>query len=94
MVAGGGLIIVIRHVELARCGELIELAFLLREGVPTDAIRVLVNQEINVSSMLLELLRMYRIYWERYRDEEELLRITRSIIQYFIGEMQSSRGLL
>ena len=94
MVAGGGLIIVIRHVELARCGELIELAFLLREGVPTDAIRVLVNQEINVSSMLLELLRMYRIYWERYRDEEELLRITRSIIQYFIEEIQSSRGLL
>jgi sirohydrochlorin ferrochelatase len=94
MVAGSGLIIVIRHVELARCGELIELTFLLREGVPVDVIRVLVNQEINVSSMLLELLRMYRIYWERYGDEEELLRIIRGIIQYFIGEIQSSRGLL
>ncbi len=94
MVAGSGLIIVIRHVELARCGELIELTFLLREGVPADVIRVLVNQEINVSSMLLELLRMYRIYWERYGDEEELLRIIRGIIQYFIGEIQSSRELL
>jgi sirohydrochlorin ferrochelatase len=94
VVAGSGLIIVIRHVELARCGELIELTFLLREGVPVDVIRVLVNEEINVSSMLLELLRMYRIYWERYGDEEELLRITRSIIQYFIGEIQSSRELL
>ena len=93
VVAGSGLIIVIRHVELARCGELIELTFLLREGVPVDVIRVLVNEEINVSSMLLELLRMYRIYWERYGDEEELLRITRSIIQYFIGEIQSSREL-
>jgi hypothetical protein len=80
MMAGGGLIMVIRHVELARCGELIELTFLLREGVPADVIRVLVNQEINVSSMLLELLRMYRIYWERYRDEEELLRIIRGIL--------------
>jgi hypothetical protein len=89
-VMGSGLVIVIRHVELARCGELIELVFLLREGVPPDAIRVLVNWEINVSSMLLELLRMYRIYWEHYRDEEGLLRIIRSIIQYFIGEMQSS----
>lgn len=88
VVAGSGLIIVIRHVELARCGELIELTFLLREGVPVDVIRVLVNEEINVSSMLLELLRMYRIYWERYGDEEELLRITRSIIQHFIGEIQ------
>jgi sirohydrochlorin ferrochelatase len=94
VVAGSGLIIVIRHVELARCGELIELTFLLREGVPVDVIRVLVNQEINVSSMLLELLRMYRIYWERYGDEEELLRIIRGIIQYFIGEIQSSRELL
>ncbi len=94
MVAGSGLIIVIRHVELARCGELIELTFLLREGVPVDVIRVLVNEEINVSSMLLELLRMYRVYWERYGDEEELLRIIRGIIQYFIGEIQSSRELL
>ncbi len=94
MVAGSGLIIVIRHVELARCGELIELTFLLREGVPVDVIRVLVNEEINVSSMLLELLRMYRIYWERYGDEGELLRIIRGIIQYFIGEIQSSRELL
>jgi sirohydrochlorin ferrochelatase len=94
VVAGSGLVIVIRHVELARCGELIELTFLLREGVPADVIRVLVNEEINVSSMLLELLRMYRIYWERYGDEEELLRIIRGIIQYFIGEIQSSRELL
>jgi hypothetical protein len=30
---------------------------------------------------------MYRIYWERYGDEEELLRIIRSMIQYFVGEM-------
>jgi len=44
--------------------------------------------------MLLELLRMYRIYWERYGDEEELLRIIRGIMQYFIGEIQSSRELL
>jgi hypothetical protein len=44
--------------------------------------------------MLLELLRMYRIYWERYGDEEELLRIIRGIIQYFIREIQSSRELL
>ena len=94
MVAGSGLIIVIRHVELARCGELIELTFLLREGVPAGVIRVLVNQEINISSMLLELLRMYRICWERYGDEEELLRIIRGIIQYFVGEIQSSRELL
>ena len=94
MVAGSGLIIVIRHVELAGCGELVELTFLLREGVPADVIRVLVNEEINVSSMLLELLRMYRIYWERYGDEGELLRIIRGIIQYFIGGIQSSRELL
>jgi len=94
MVAGSGLIMVIRHVELAGCGELVELTFLLREGVPADVIRVLVNQEINVSSMLLELLRMYRIYWERYGDEGELLRIIRGIMQYFIGGIQSSRELL
>jgi len=86
VVAGSGLIIVIRHVELARCGELIELTFLLREGVPVDVIRVLVDWEINVSSMLLELLRMYRIYWERYGDEEELLRIIRSKYSISLGK--------
>jgi len=78
------LIITIRHVELTRCGEYIELAYLLSRGLPPSKIVILVNKNIHVSTMLKELIRAFHAYWEEYSNLEDLLNIVRSIIHYRI----------
>jgi len=55
------LILVIRHIELTRCGEYIELVFLLRSGIDPSRIYLMLNKNIEVSTMLNELIDYVKI---------------------------------
>jgi len=77
-------VIIIRHEELTRCGEYIELAYLILHRLPILKITLLIREGIPISTMLKELIRMTRLYHERYKDLNDLLYIVRSIINNLI----------
>ncbi len=84
LATASSLIFVIRHEELTRCGEYIELAFLLGKGFDPYQIYMLVNREIEISAMLKELINYTKINFRMYKDERDLLETVRSILYYEI----------
>jgi len=80
------LIFVIRHKELTRCGEYIELAFLLGRGLAPHTVYMLVNKEIEVSAMLKELIDYAEIHFRVYENEDDLIETVRRIVYYKVIE--------
>lgn len=85
------LVFVLRHKELTRCGEYIELAYLILQGLYSFKVTFLVKDEVPISTMLKELIRLVRLYYERYQNIEELLYIIRDIINNLIIRMREYR---
>ncbi len=75
---------VIRHKELTRGGEYIELSFLLGRGLSPDKVYLFINQEIEISTMLKELIEATRIRLRTYNDESDLVETIRRVIYYEI----------
>lgn len=63
---------VIRHEELTRGGELVELCVLVLRGYPPSGLLFARQEEIELSSMLKELLDKYRIDSFPYKTGQEL----------------------
>lgn len=63
---------VVRHRELTRCGEYIELVFLLTQGVEPRRVVFLWNVGVPISTMLRELLDLYDFSLRTYGNEREL----------------------
>lgn len=78
------LVFVIRHKELTRCGEYIELVFLLGKGLDPRMVYILVNSEVEISAMLKELIDYTKINFRAYKNEEDLLETVRRILYYEI----------
>ncbi len=83
------LIFVIRHMELTRCGEYIELAFLLGEGLDRHSVYMLVNKDVKISAMLKELIDYTEIHFREYEDEVDLLETVRRILYYKVIKERS-----
>jgi len=84
-------VFIVRHEELTRCGEYIELAYLILQDLSPLKITLLIREGIPISTMLKELIRMARLYHESYQDENDLLYIIRRIIDYIINEQRRLR---
>jgi hypothetical protein len=78
------LVFVIRHKELTRGGEYIELAFLLGKDLDPRIVYMLVNSEVKISAMLKELIDYTKINFRVYENEEDLLETVRRILYYEI----------
>ena len=76
------LTIILRHKELTRCGEYIELTFLLDMGAEPNKIKFLWNKNIPISTMVKELLAKYGFTIHFYMNEKELLEETHRIVYY------------
>jgi len=76
------LIFVIRHLELTRGGEYIELTFLLGKGLNPRKVYMLINKNIEISTMLKELIDNTKINLRTYKDKTELLDTIRRITYY------------
>ncbi len=76
------LIIIVRHKELTRGGEYIELTFLLDRGAQPQKIKFLWNKDIPMSTMIKELLAAYGFAIHSYTDEEEMKDEVHSLIYY------------
>jgi len=76
------LIILVRHIELTRGGEYIELTFLLDMGAQPKKIKFLWNKEIPISTMVKELLALYGFTIHTYMDEEEMKDEVHRLIYY------------
>ncbi len=81
---GSPLVLLIRHKELTRGGEYIELPFLIMNGLPGNNAHVFVREGIPVSTMLKEFVDCYGIYMSSYKDEEDLLASVRRVVYYAI----------
>lgn len=66
------LILIIRDKQSTRCGEYIELAFLLMEGADPSKIIFLWNKDIEISSMVKELLDRFNFNIRIYSSKEDL----------------------
>jgi hypothetical protein len=64
--------VVIRHEELTRGGELVELCVLVIRGYPSSRLLFARQKEIELSSMLKELLDKYRVKSFPYKTGQEL----------------------
>ncbi len=73
---------VVRHRELTRCGEYIELVFLLDQGVEPRRVVFLWNVSVPISTMLRELLDRYNFNLRTYEDERELLEEAHRLVYY------------
>ncbi len=78
------LTIVVRHREFTRCGEYIELVFLLTQGVEPRRVVFLWNVNVPISTMLRELLDRYNFNLRTYGDERELLEETHRLVYYAV----------
>jgi len=78
------LTMVVRHRELTRCGEYIELVFLLTQGVEPRRVVFLWNVNVPISTMLRELLDRYNFNLRTYKDERELLEETHRLVYYAV----------
>jgi hypothetical protein len=76
------LVFVIRHKELTRGGEYIELAFLLSRGLDPRIVYMLVKSDVKISAMLKELIDLTEINFRVYENDEELLDEIRRILYY------------
>ncbi|MEM0196185.1 MAG: hypothetical protein QXK66_00895 [Sulfolobales archaeon] len=77
-----GLVIVVRHKEETRCGEIVELVMLVWGGLGFSRVCFLVRKGLRLSSMVEGMLRAYGIYWEGYENTGDLLRIVRDLVLY------------
>jgi hypothetical protein len=81
------LVFLIRHKELTRGGEYIELCFLLlKEGLSPSKVYIFIKNDIEISAMLEELIDATKINLRPYRDEEHLAETVRRVIYYEIRE--------
>jgi hypothetical protein len=76
------LVFLVRHRELTRGGEYIELTFLLDMGAPPSKIKFLWNKSIPISSMVKELFAVYGFTIHPYVDSDELRDEVHRIIYY------------
>lgn len=76
------LVFVIREREETRCGEIVELVFLLDRGIDPSIIYLLARSNISLSSMLKDFIEYMRINFRTYRDKEDLLDNVERIIYY------------
>jgi len=84
------LVLVIRHKELTRCGEYIELGFLTGAGLPPRNIYFVHREGIRVSEMVYELMDYLGVNLRTYRELDDLLREVRRIIHYRVRELRAS----
>ena len=75
-------VFVIRHRELTRGGEYIELAFLLSRGLDPRIVYMLVKSDVKISAILKELIDLTEINFRVYENDEELLDEIRRILYY------------
>ncbi|MEB3780115.1 MAG: hypothetical protein GSR85_07790 [Desulfurococcales archaeon] len=76
------LVFIVREREETRCGEIVELVFLLDRGINPSIIYLLARSGISLSSMLKELIDYKRINYRTYHDKNELLDTVKRIIYY------------
>ena len=76
------LVLIVRHRELTRGGEYIELTFLLHVGTQPEKIKFLWNKRIPLSTMMNELLAMYGFTIHTYTNEKSLMEQIHRIIYY------------
>ena len=76
------LVFIVRHKELTRGGEYIELTFLLNRGLDPRVVYMLVNSEVKISVMLKELIDFTKINFRVYEGEEDLIETIRRILYY------------
>lgn len=80
------LILIIRDKQLTRGGEYIEFAFLLLEEVDPSKIVFLWNRNVELSSMVKELLDAFYFNFRAYGSEDELLDEVHRLIYYRVIE--------
>ena len=78
------LIFIVRHRQLTRCGEYVELTFLLERGVEPSRITFLWNSDVELSSMVKELLDLYNFTFRPYSSREDLKEEVYRLIYYRI----------
>jgi len=84
------LVFVIRHKELTRGGEYIELCFLLLGGLSPSKAYIFIKSGVEISAMLEELIDYTKINLRYYRDEEHLAEIVRRVIYYELERKKPS----
>ena len=84
------LVFVIRHNELTRGGEYIELGFLTGAGLPSRNVYFIHREGIRISEMVYELMDYLGVNLRTYSELEDLLREIRRIIHYWIRRLSRS----
>lgn len=85
------LVFIVRERGETRCGEIVELVFLLDRGISPSIIYLLARSGISLSSMLKDLIEYKRINFRTYSNKDELLDIVRRIIYYRMEENFETR---
>ncbi|MCE4612296.1 MAG: hypothetical protein F7C07_00480 [Desulfurococcales archaeon] len=80
------LVFIIREREETRCGEIVELVFLLDRGINPSLMYLLARSGISLSSMLKDLIEYKNINFRVYRNKNDLLDSVKRIIYYRIEE--------
>ncbi len=75
---------IIRDKELTRCGEIVELLFLLKLGIDPGKVYFLYNNQISISSMIKEMINYLGLNVRTYKSRNELLSEINSIIYYLM----------
>jgi len=81
------LLLLIRHVELTRGGEYIELAFLTGRYVDPGNIYFICREGVPLSEMAHDLIELFRLNFRTYREVSELVQLVRRIVNYRIKEL-------
>jgi hypothetical protein len=76
------LLFILRHRELTRGGEYIELAFLLSRGLDPSKVYLLIRHGIEISTMVEELIDTYKMNVRFYRGGDRLGEMVRRIIYH------------
>jgi len=76
------LVLIVRHKELTRGGEYIELVFLLGRGLNPRIVYLFVKSDVKISTMLKELIDFTEINFRIYESDDELIESIRRILYY------------
>ncbi len=76
------LVLIVRHRELTRGGEYIELVFLLGRGLNPRIVYLFVKSDVKISTMLKELIDFTEINFRIYESDDELIESIRRILYY------------
>jgi len=76
------LVLVIRDKQYSRCGEYIELTFLLEKGVDPRNVVFIVNKDIELSTMVKELLDYYWFVLRIYSSKDDLMDLIYRLVYY------------